>query len=41
MLCLCLKYLIVFNSVVAEALMLAKALRDLLRVTIWVNTRER
>lgn len=38
--CLCLKYLIVFNSVVAEALTLAEALRDLLRITIWINTRE-
>lgn len=40
-LCLCLKYLIVFNCVVAEALTLAKALRDLLRDTIGIDIRER
>lgn len=40
-LCLGFKYLIVFNCVVAEALALAKALRDLLRVTIRVDGGER
>lgn len=38
--CPCLKYLIVFNRVVAEALTLAEALRDLLGVPIWVNAGE-
>lgn len=32
------RYLVVFNSVVAEALSLSKALWDLLCVTIWVDT---
>lgn len=37
-LCLRLKYLVVFNSVVAETLSLSKALWDLLRIMIWVDT---
>lgn len=32
------KYLVVFNSVMAEALSLSEALWDLLCITVWVHT---